>query len=62
MIDTFNPDALPIGCEVVIRAPHDVSVVGVVKNVDVETQTVEFTNGMAYKFGPPEEPEPEVTP
>ena len=61
MHDTFNPEALPIGCQVVIRAPNDVNVIGIVASVDAETQTVTFTNGMAYKFGPPESGDEEVT-
>lgn len=67
MHDTFTPEALPIGCQVVIRAPNDVNVIGIVASVDAEKRTVMFTNGVAYTFGPPEapvepEPEPEVTP
>lgn len=66
MIDTFESVDLTPGCQVVIRAPHDTDVIGIVASVDAETRTVTFTNGMAYVFAPPAaEPAPaeeEVTP
>ena len=60
--DEFNPKALPIGCQVVIRAPNDVNVIGVVASVDEDARSVTFTNGMTYRFGPPESGDEEVTP
>lgn len=56
MPDIFDPAALPIGREVLIRAPGDVNVIGVVIEVDVEKQSVKFADGRVYVF-PPEEVE-----
>ena len=60
--DTFTPEALPIGCQVVIRAPNDVNVIGVVASVDADAQSVTFTDGKTYTFPDPEPAEDEVTP
>lgn len=55
--DTFDPAALAIGCEVIIRAPGDVNVIGIVAEVDAEAQSVKFADGRVYVF-PPEEEQP----
>jgi len=57
MPDTFDPAALTIGCEVIIRAPGDVNVIGIVAEVDAEAQSVKFADGRVYVF-PPEEEQP----
>lgn len=62
MHDTFNPEALPIGCQVVIRAPNDVNVIGIVASVDEDARSVTFTDGKTYTFPDPEPAEDEVTP
>ncbi len=56
MPDIFDPAALPIGREILIRAPGEVNVIGVVIEVDVEKQSVKFADGRTYVF-PPEEVE-----
>jgi hypothetical protein len=60
--DEFNPKALPIGCQVVIRAPNDVNVIGVVASVDEDARSVTFTDGRTHVFPEPAGEEPEVTP
>ena len=60
--DEFNPKALPIGCQVVIRAPNDTNVIGVVASVDAGSRSVTFTDGKTYTFPDPEPAEDEVTP
>ena len=60
--DTFTPEALPIGCQVVIRAPNDVNVIGIVASVDEDARSVTFTDGKTYTFPDPEPAEDEVTP
>lgn len=62
MHDTFNPEALPIGHQVVIRAPNDVNVIGVVASVDEDARSVTFTDGRTHVFPEPAGEEPEVTP
>ena len=61
MHDTFNPEALPIGCQVVIRAPNDVNVIGVVASVDEDARSVTFTDWRTHVFPEPAGEEPEVT-
>ena len=60
--DEFNPKALPIGCQVVIRAPNDVNVIGIVASVDEDARSVTFTDGRTHVFPEPAGEEPEVTP
>ena len=62
MHDTFNPEALPIGCQVVIRAPNDVNVIGIVASVDEDARSVTFTDGRTHVFSEPADEELEVTP
>ena len=61
MSDKFEDVALVPGCEVLIRAPGEVNVVGVVAEVDHERRSVKFTDGRVYVFPPVAEPE-EVKP
>ena len=62
MHDTFNTEALPIGCQVVIRAPNDANVIGVVASVDEDARSVTFTDGRTHVFPEPAGEELEVTP
>lgn len=57
MSDKFEDVALVPGCEVIIRAPGDVNVIGIVAEVDAEAQSVKFADGRVYVF-PPEEEQP----
>lgn len=50
MVDTFESVTLPIGWEVLIRAPGEVAVTGVVLAVDDEARSVTFTDGRVYVF------------
>lgn len=50
MFDTFEPATWPIGSEVLIRAPGDVYVTGVILAVDAESRSVTFTDGRVYAF------------
>lgn len=48
--DTFEETLLVPGCEVLIRAPRGVNVIGVVAMVDEEAQSVTFADGRVYQF------------
>ena len=61
MVDTFEATQLPVGCEVLIRAPGEAAVTGVVLEVDVENRSVKFTDGRTYIF-PEAAPDVEVEP
>ena len=60
MIDTFETVTLTPGQEVLIRAPLDVNVIGIVASVDDEARSVTFADGRVYAFpeAEPEEVEP----
>ena len=63
MSDTFEAIAeVKPGCQVVIRAPNDTNVIGVVASVDAGSRSVTFTDGKTYTFPDPEPAEDEVTP
>ena len=63
MSDTFEAIAeVKPGCQVVIRAPNDVNVIGVVASVDADAQSVTFTDGRTHVFPEPADDELEVTP
>ena len=62
MFDTFESVTLPIGSEVLIRAPGEVAVTGVVLGVDEQKRSVIFTDGRVYAFPPEVVPDVEVEP
>ena len=53
MVDTYESVTLPIGSEVLIRAPGEVAVTGIVLAVDDEARSVTFTDGRVYVFPAP---------
>ena len=63
MSDTFEAIAeVKPGCQVVIRAPNDVNVIGIVASVDEDARSVTFTDGRTHVFPEPAGEELEVTP
>ena len=63
MSDTFEAIAeVKPGCQVVIRAPNDVNVIGIVASVDEDARSVTFTDGRTHIFPELAGEELEVTP
>ena len=58
MVDTFEETPLVPGTEVLIRAPGDSNVIGVVLSVDEAARAVTFVDGRTYVSPPLEEVEP----
>ena len=58
MTDVFNAADYTVGNEVLIHAPGDVNVVGVVAAIDEGARSVTFADGRVYSFPEEQEVEP----